>query len=119
VAKVSSRYAQCLIKATDGQREVASKADAGELRMMRATPGRAAVYYAKREARWLTPDSRYIGVSDDPDSSDTISVAIPFGVAEARAGDLVAVFSLVVDGRELPERWTCRARRFVRVDEAA
>jgi hypothetical protein len=50
-----------------------------------------------------------IGVLEAPDNHMPIGMAFPIGwTAEGRA-----LYRLVVGGEEIPERWVCRARRFV------
>jgi hypothetical protein len=57
-------------------------------------------------------------VVDAPDSVQTIGTACVTGWVRYHK-DPAAMFRLVIDKAELPGRWLCIGRRFVRVDEAA
>ena len=52
-----------------------------------------------------------IGVLEAPDNHMPIGMAFPIGwTAEG-----LTLFRLVIGGAEIPGRWVCRARQFVRV----
>lgn len=77
--------------------------------------GQPAYYTASETPEGVERDG-YVAVAADPEGSVLIGLAIPSGVSESEAGDQLAVFSLVVDGEELPGLWTCWGREFVRHD---
>jgi hypothetical protein len=75
------------------------------------TSSRAKVYYATGPP---SPGG-HVGVSDMPDGSRMVGVAIPGGWIREGDGGLSPLFRIGVAGRQVPGAWACRHRRFVEV----
>jgi hypothetical protein len=59
-----------------------------------------------------------IGVLAQGDAAMPIGIAYPVGLVEHRRGP-AQTFRLVVNKTELPRRWLCVGRRFVRLGDAS
>jgi hypothetical protein len=74
---------------------------------------------APRYAMRATVGGGYVGIASDPGGTVPVGVAIPCGAVEGEGGDLLAVFSLVIGPEQVHGTWTCRGRRFTRIDDSA